>query len=54
MDKFEGRAPSDNGPALGGFTITPSDALDLQSVTRALYVGGGGDISVELAVRRQH
>ncbi|WEK05688.1 MAG: hypothetical protein P0Y65_05385 [Candidatus Devosia phytovorans] len=49
MDKFEGREPSDTGPALDGFAITPSDTQDLRDLTRALYVGGGGDVRVEMA-----
>lgn len=49
MDKFEGREPSDTGPALDGFPITPSDTNDLRDLTRAIYVGAAGDIRVELA-----
>ena len=35
--------PVDNGVA-----VTPSDETDLDNPTRGLYVGGGGDVSVEM------
>jgi hypothetical protein len=34
-------------PATHLFTITPSDALTLQYVTRAIRVGGAGDLAVK-------
>lgn len=34
------------GPVTQGFAITPSDANDLTNVTRAIYVGGAGNINV--------
>ena len=35
-------------PARWGFAITPNDFADLPFVTRAIYVGGPGDINVVL------
>lgn len=36
-------------PAEGAFAITPSDGSDLSFVTRAIYVGVSGNISVTMA-----
>lgn len=35
-------------PVEAGFTITPSDDDDLTRVVRAIYVGTGGDLKVEM------
>ncbi|MCE7028490.1 spike base protein, RCAP_Rcc01079 family [Jiella avicenniae] len=35
-----------NGPGEICFPITPADGADLQYVTRAIYVGGAGDITI--------
>lgn len=35
-------------PAKYGAAVTPSDSVNLVAPTRALYIGGGGDISVEM------
>lgn len=32
-----------------GAAITPSDSTDLSPITRSIYVGGTGDVSVKLA-----
>lgn len=37
------------GPAVEGFVVTPGDQTTLTRVTRALYVGGTGDLRVTLA-----
>lgn len=45
-DRFADYATSLESPALTGFAATPSDGADLADVTRAVYVGGSGNISV--------
>ncbi|KQX42489.1 hypothetical protein ASD04_00505 [Devosia sp. Root436] len=47
-DRYEGHATSIQGPATHGFAIVPSDASDLVEVTRAIYVGGAGDVTARL------
>ena len=37
-----------DGPAANAVAVTPSDSVDLAYVTRALYVGGAGDVSVQM------
>ncbi|EPE99920.1 hypothetical protein RGCCGE502_01496 [Rhizobium grahamii CCGE 502] len=48
-DRFASHAPSLTGPASAGFAIVPNDNLDLPEITRAVYVGIGGDLAVTLA-----
>jgi hypothetical protein len=47
-DRFDNHTSSLVGPASHGFAITPSDVNDLEETTRALYVGGAGDIVLAL------
>ncbi|MFT2210364.1 spike base protein, RCAP_Rcc01079 family [Rhizobium giardinii] len=47
-DRFSSNIPSLTSPATHGFTVTPSDAIDLSEVTRAIYVGSGGTLAVRL------
>jgi hypothetical protein len=48
VDRFQDFSKSLNGPASHGFSVTPSDGVDLPEVTRGLYVGGEGTLSVVL------
>ncbi|HVX81683.1 MAG: spike base protein, RCAP_Rcc01079 family [Devosia sp.] len=48
-DRFASFSPGLDAPASEAFAITPSDSDDLAEVTRALYVGQGGDLVVEMA-----
>lgn len=48
LDQFEGRAQAFDSPATHGFAITPADSTDLSEITRALFVGGPGDVTLTL------
>ena len=48
-DRFSDFAGGLESPATDGFAVTPNDATELASVTRAVYVGGGGTLAVTLA-----
>lgn len=48
-DIFQSLAVSLGDPAGNAFAITPSDATVFVQTSRALYVGIGGDITVEMA-----
>ena len=48
-DQFEGYSPGLNAPAFGAFQITPDDATPLLHVTRAVYVGGEGNLTITMA-----
>jgi hypothetical protein len=45
-DYFDTLAPSLDGPAAGGFSISPNDSVTLPITPRAVYVGVGGSLSV--------
>lgn len=45
-DDFANHATGLSGPSDNADAITPSDGADLANSTRALYVGGSGNISV--------
>jgi hypothetical protein len=47
-EKYEGRAANIAAPARGGFAITANDSADLAAETRAIYVGGDGNLSLVL------
>ncbi len=46
MDQFNSHVPGLESPASRAETVTPSDSSDLAHVTRAVYVGGTGDLAV--------
>jgi len=48
MDQFSAHATSLESPASGAKTLIPSDSMDLSHVTRAIYVGSGGDLTVTM------
>jgi hypothetical protein len=48
MTELETRAADRSDPAGGGFAITPSGTDPLERVTRALYIGTGGTLAVEM------
>lgn len=47
-DKFANRAHNSSGPSADGLAIIPHDNDDLPQITRGLYVGSGGDVSVQM------
>ena len=49
MDDFASNASGLESPAFGGASLAGDDAADLAKVTRALWIGGAGDVAVVLA-----
>jgi len=47
-DDFETYRPGLSDTAENAAAITPHDSTDLSKTTRAIYVGGAGDVSVEM------
>lgn len=47
-DEFEGYAPTLVAPALGAEAITPSDSTELTYLTRGIFVGQTGDLTVRM------
>jgi len=45
FDPFENSSDSLITPAKTAFEITPDDAINLPSATKAIYIGAGGDIT---------
>ena len=48
-DSFRRHSRSLTAPPEHGAAVTPDDGRDLAAVTRALYVGGAGDLAVWMA-----
>jgi hypothetical protein len=46
QDRFGDNPTGLDAPSMDGFAITPADGSDLTVITRAIYVGGGGDLTV--------
>jgi hypothetical protein len=53
VDPTGGAAPGMSGPYVGGFAITPDNNNSLDKVTRAIWVGSGGDLSVMMRTGEQ-
>ena len=49
FDRFKNYASSPESPVSHAFAVTPDDASDMTHVTRALYVGGAGDLQAMMA-----
>lgn len=49
IDQQAGFVEALDAPANDAEAVTPSDTVDLVSTSRALYVGGAGNISVVMA-----
>ncbi|HVH02474.1 MAG TPA: hypothetical protein VM891_05915 [Amaricoccus sp.] len=48
-DSFRRHSRSLTAPPEQGVAVVPSDTAELAAVTRALYVGGAGDLAVVMA-----
>ena len=48
-DSFEFFADQPTAPSSNCFSIAPSDTQELSAVTKAIYVGEGGDITLRSA-----
>ncbi|WOF72946.1 hypothetical protein QMT40_000570 [Parvibaculaceae bacterium PLY_AMNH_Bact1] len=48
MDQFGAHTTSLESPASSAVAITPSDENDLAQISRAVYVGGAGDLAVTM------
>jgi hypothetical protein len=46
VDSFAPANPALTGPYTNAVAVTPSDSADLTTVTRALYVGAAGDVTL--------
>ena len=49
MDRFSNRSQGWDAPASIAFAITPHDTDALSETTRALYVGGAGNVALKLS-----
>ncbi|MGR3662351.1 MAG: spike base protein, RCAP_Rcc01079 family [Paracoccaceae bacterium] len=48
MDQFKDFPTTLTSPATNAIAITPNDTVPMQNVSRAIYVGQTGDLSVEM------
>ncbi len=49
LNRADGSVVGLSDPGFDGFAVTPLDSGDLPAVTRALWIGTGGDVSVVMA-----
>ena len=47
-DQFENIRPALESPGEGILEVSPNDSVDLAQVSRALYIGGSGDVAVQM------
>lgn len=47
-DTFKNHRDELDSPATSAAAVTPNNSTNLSNVTRALYVGGAGDVAVEM------
>lgn len=47
-DKFQSNAAGLTSPAENAAAVTPNDSTDLTTATRGLYIGGAGDVVVDM------
>lgn len=48
-DKFASNSVGLSAPAFDAFEVTPDDATPLAHVTRAIYIGGEGNLTITMA-----
>lgn len=48
VDTFKQQPETEWSPATSSVAVTPNDSEELEYVTRALYIGVGGNLSVKL------
>lgn len=49
MDSYSDHTSTLTAPARGALAVVPSDSTDLPQVSRAIYVGQAGDLSLVMA-----
>lgn len=49
MDTFDSFTPDLVSPARSGTDVAPNDGADLPSLPRAIWIGGGGSLSMLMA-----
>lgn len=47
-DRYGDLSSNLTSPVSGGFAVTPSDSAALPEATRAIYVGSGGSLAVQM------
>lgn len=47
-DKYKSYSPHLESPAENARAITPNDSNDLSNATRSLYIGGAGNVKVDM------